>query len=88
VDLLLVGLLLGNLYLIVYYRLMIHASRPGAGPAGLALVLSMPSRRDLGAAGLRYWRRYWLAVLALVLLSAAGLWWRHPHLAAQLRLAG
>lgn len=64
-----------DVYLIVFYRLMIGfyvKQKTGREDRGLAAVFSLPSRRDLPEAGLRYYRRYWFAMAVLALLIAAG----------------
>jgi hypothetical protein len=64
-----------NVYLVVFYRLMIGyyiKEKTGREDCGFAAVCSLPSRRDLPEAGLRYYRRYWSALATLALLAAAG----------------
>ena len=64
-----------NIYLIVFYRLMIGfyaKQKTGSEDRGLSAVFSLPSGRDLPEAGLRYYRRYWFAMAMLALLIAAG----------------
>lgn len=64
-----------NIYLIVFYRLMIGyylKQKTGREDRGFAAVFSLPSGRDLPEAGLRYRRRYWSALAMLALLVAAG----------------
>lgn len=87
-DVIILLLIVGNIYSIVYFRLMMHADQGSGRPPGLALVLSMPSRKGLSATGLKYWRRYWIACFALLSIGAAALVWRYPYIAAQLRAVG
>ena len=64
-----------DVYLIVFYRLMIGfylKQKTGREDRGFAAVFSLPSLRDLPEAGLRYCRRYWSATAVLALLVAAG----------------
>lgn len=64
-----------DIYVIVFYRLMIGfylKQETGREDRGFAAVFSLPSRHDLPEAGLRYCRRYWSALAVLVLLAAAG----------------
>lgn len=64
-----------DVYLIVFYRLMIGfyiKQKTGREDRGFAAVFSLPSGRDLPEAGLRYYRRYWSAMAMLALLIAAG----------------
>ena len=70
-----------NIYLIVFYRLMIGfyvKQKTGGEDRGLAAVFSLPSGRDLPEAGLRYYRRYWFAMAMLALLIAASVVSRYP----------
>jgi len=90
-DWLIAALIIVNLYVIVYFRLMIgHRGRPatGGGGAGLLLVLSFPSRDGLGEEGLRYYRKYWFALLALVLLVVTGAIIRFPAITSNFGLPG
>jgi hypothetical protein len=86
-DWLLVVAMIGNIYFIVFCRLMIHLDQDPAPQrqGGLALVASLPSRRGLGPRGLRYWRLYWLGWLLMLAVAAGALWQRYPHIAAALR---
>lgn len=64
-----------DVYLIVFYRLMIGfyvKQKAGSEDRGFAAVFSLPSRRDLPETGLRYYRRYWFAMAMLALFVAAG----------------
>ncbi len=64
-----------DIYLIVFYRLMIGFYRKqttGREDRGFAVVFSLPSGRDLPEAGLRCYRRYWFAIAMLALFIAAG----------------
>ncbi|MEK6593221.1 MAG: hypothetical protein AABZ67_09050 [Pseudomonadota bacterium] len=86
-DIFYLGLLVANIFLIVYYRLMIHYRQQGdPGRAGLAIVVSLPGKRGLESRHLKYWRNYWLAMLMMCVLVAAGLLWRYPHVAAGFRM--
>lgn len=90
-DIFYLGLLIANIFLIVYYRLMIHYHQQGdpgraTGRAGLAIVVSLPGRRGLESRHLKYWRNYWLAMAMMLMLVAAGLLWRYPHIAAGFRM--
>lgn len=88
-DIVYPGLLVANIFLIVYYRLMIHFHQHGSGPrAGLGVAVSLPGWRKPEGPGGRYWRRYWLAMAAMAVLVAAGLLWRYPHIAAAFRTLG
>lgn len=65
------ALVLADLYVIVYYRLMVGHWREkatGRRDAGLLAVVSYPSREGLPAEGMKYYRRYWYAVAALAAL--------------------
>lgn len=88
-DIVYMGLLIADVFLIVYCRLMIHyhQQRPGdTRRAGLAVVVSLPGRRGLESRYLKYWRNYWLAMALMFMLVAAGLLWRYPHIAAGFRM--
>lgn len=64
-----------DVYLIVFYRLMIGfyvKQKSGREDRGFAAVLSLPSGRGLPEEGLKYCRRYWFAMAMLALLIAAG----------------
>lgn len=88
-DIVYPGLLLANIFLIVYYRLMIHYHQHGGGQrAGLGVAVSLPGWRKPDGPGGGYWRRYWLAMAAMAVLVAAGLLWRYPYIAAGLRALG
>lgn len=88
-DIVYPGLLVANIFLIVYYRLMIHYHQHGGGPrAGLGVAVSLPGWCKPEGPGGRYWRRYWLAMAAMAVLVAAGLLWRYPHIAAAFRTLG
>ncbi len=71
------ALVLANLYLIVYYRLMVGHWREkatGRRESGLIAAISYASRENLPAEGMKYFRRYWYAVgmlAALVLIGTA-----------------
>ncbi len=71
------ALVLANLYLIVYYRLMVGHWREkatGRRESGLIAAISYASRENLPAEGMKYFRRYWYEVgmlAALVLIGTA-----------------
>lgn len=65
------ALLIADLYLIVYYRLMVghwRAKVTGRKESGLLAAISYASRESLPAEGLRYYRRYWCSVGVLAAL--------------------
>jgi hypothetical protein len=70
-------LVVADIYLIVYYRLMVGHWREkatGRRESGLVAAISYASRKDLPPEGLRYYRRYWYAVgalAAIVLIATA-----------------
>lgn len=84
-DALLLGLLFADLYLIVYYRLLIGqlqaraSGRPDRG--GVLRLFTLPSRGHLAPRHQKYYRRYWLAVAGFGVLVAVALWLRYPALA-------
>lgn len=64
-----------NIFLIVYYRLMVAfyvQQENTTQDDGFLTMFSLPSKRDLPEAGLPYYRRYWIAVATLALLIGAG----------------
>lgn len=81
-EALLLGLFIADIYLIVYYRLLIgQAVERNTGlkeRGGVLRVLSLPPRSKLNGEGLSYYRRYWIAVAALLGLFALGVWLRYP----------
>ncbi|MFZ5556537.1 MAG: hypothetical protein ACOZDY_07430 [Pseudomonadota bacterium] len=83
-EALLLGLLVLDLYLVVYYRLLIgqlQARRSGAAErGGILRVFTLPSRHSLEARHRKYYRRYWFALAGLALLVVAGIWLRYPAL--------
>ncbi len=83
-DALLLALLFLDLYLIVYYRLLIgqlQATRTGlADRGGIFRVFTLPSREGLPQRHYKYYRRFWLAVAGFALLVGAGIWVRYPTL--------
>jgi hypothetical protein len=76
--------LVGCIYFVVFCRLALHRHERPQRPPGLMLVLSLPRRRGLDAAGQRYWRLYWAGWALMIGLLLLGLWWRHPHIGAAL----
>ena len=85
-ELIYILLIVANLYLIVYYRLMIHFQTSGSDPskrAGIGIVLSVPPRRGPADGDDRYRKRYWTACATLGALLLIGVLWRGPHIAAQ-----
>lgn len=69
------ALVVADLYLIVYYRLMVGHWREkatGRKESGLLAVISYASREDLPAEGIKYYRCYWYAVGALAALVLFG----------------
>jgi len=82
-------LLVANVFFVVYYRLLIHYFRhaPGGEPhAGFGTVISLPEKKRLAGVGMKYWRRYWIAIATMVALIAAGLAWRYPYVSASFRM--
>jgi len=82
-DIVLVVLLLADLYLIVYYRLLVghwRAKASGKKESGFLVAVSFPSRDGLPDEARKYYRRYWYAVAALVVLLVAGTAYRLPAL--------
>ncbi len=74
-DLIFLALVIGNIYLIVYYRLMVGHWREratGRRDAGLLAAISYASRDGLPAEGMKYFHRYWVAVGTLAALLLAG----------------
>ena len=70
-----------NLYLIVYYRMMIgywRAKITGKDESGFLAAVSLPSRKELPKDGHKYFWRYWGAVVSLLLLLGAGTVYRLP----------
>ncbi len=79
------ALVLANLYLIVYYRLMVGHWREkatGRRESGLIAAISYASRENLPAEGVKYFRRYWYAVGTLVALVLVGTATRLPAIRA------
>lgn len=79
------ALVLANIYLIVYYRLMVghwRAKATGRKESGLLAAMSYASREGLPPEGLRYHRRYWCAVAALLVLVIVGTALRLPAIRA------
>lgn len=79
------ALILANLYLIVYYRLMVghwREKETGRRDSGLIAAISYASRENLPAKGMKYYRRYWYAVGGLAVLVLAGTATRLPALRA------
>lgn len=76
-EALFIALVVADIYLIVYYRLMVghwRAKATGRKESGLMAAIGYASRKDLPAEGLPYYRRYWYAVgvlAALVLVATA-----------------
>lgn len=86
-DALFMALVLADIYLIVYYRLMVGHWREkatGRRDSGLLAAISYASRADLPAEGLKYYRRYWLAVAALAGLVLVATLVRLPAIRAAL----
>jgi hypothetical protein len=84
-DTLIFVVILADLYLIVYFRLMVGHWREratGRRESGLLAAISYASREGLPPEGLRYFRRYWCAVGALVVLVLVGTATRLPALRA------
>jgi hypothetical protein len=84
-DILFMALILANLYLIVYYRLMVGHWREkatGRRESGLIAAISYASREDLPADGMKYYRRYWTAVGTLAALVLVGTATRLPAIRA------
>jgi hypothetical protein len=84
-DTLFMALVLANLYLIVYYRLMVGHWREkatGRRESGLIAAISYASRENLPAEGMKYFRRYWYAVGALAALVLLGTATRLPAIRA------
>jgi hypothetical protein len=84
-DIVYVGLLISNIFFIVYCRLMIHHHQhpeEGATRAGFSVVTGFPERKGLDGPGLKYWRHYWLAMGSMIMLVIAGALWRYPHIMA------
>lgn len=82
-DIVLVVLLLADLYLIVYYRLLVGHWREkasGKKESGFLVAVSFPSRDGLPDEARKYYWRYWYAVAALVALLAVGTAYRLPVL--------
>ncbi len=74
-DSLFMALIFANLYLIVYYRLIVGHWREkatGRKDSGLLAAISYASRENLPADGIKYYRRYWYAVGALAALVLVG----------------
>ena len=74
-DALLIALVVANLYVIVYYRLMVghwRAEATGHRESGLLAAISYASREGLPPEGVKYFRRYWCAVGVLAALLLAG----------------
>lgn len=84
-DALIFFLILADLYLIVYFRLMVGHWREratGRRESGLLAAISYASRDGLPPEGLKYFRRYWYAVGALAALAFVGTAMRLPVLRA------
>jgi len=66
--------LLIDLYLVVYYRLMAKFYQEkitGSSQSGMAVLLSIPPYRSLPAVAQKYVRRYWWAVAVMGACIAA-----------------
>ena len=80
-DILLIALLFANLYLIIYYRMMIgywRAKTTGKEETGFLAAVSFPTRSGLPGEGRKYFWRYWGAVILLLVLLSAGTAYRLP----------
>jgi hypothetical protein len=87
-DILLVVLILADLYLIVYYRLLVGHWREkasGKKETGFLVAVSFPSRDGLPDEARKYYWRYWCAVAALVVLLVVGTAYRLPALREAVR---
>ncbi|GEM_PF-3470238 len=81
-EILFVILMLGDVYFIVYCRMMVHMRQaPQPARAGLAVAVSFPKRKDLDAEGMRYLRLYWRGWIAMAVILGGGLLWRYPYIA-------
>jgi hypothetical protein len=84
-DTLVFLLILADLYLIVYLRLMVghwRGKATGKHESGLLAAISYASREGLPPEGLRYYRRYWAAVTVLAALITIATVIRLPALRA------
>lgn len=82
-DTLLFVLILADLYLIIYFRLMVGHWREratGRRGSGLMAAISYASRDGLPPEGVKYFRRYWYAVGVLAALVLVGTAMRLPAL--------
>jgi uncharacterized membrane protein len=89
VEIAVVALVIADLYLIVYYRLMVgyYQARNGAPVerGGILRALTPPARSHLKPHERKYLRRYWIAVAGLAVLVATGVWLRYPVIAGLTR---
>ena len=87
-DIVLIVLLLADLYLIVYYRLVIgywRAKTTGRKETGFLVAVSFPTREGLPAEARKYFWRYWGAVALLLVILGAGTAYRLPAIREALR---
>jgi hypothetical protein len=90
-DILLIVLLLADLYLIVYYRLVIgywRTKATGRKETGFLVAVSFPTREGLPAEARKYFWRYWGAVVLLLGILGAGTAYRLPAIREALRGLG
>jgi hypothetical protein len=80
-DIFLIVLLLADLYLIIYYRMTIgywRAKATGQAETGFLAAVSFPTRAGLPREAMKYFWRYWVAVIALGILLGIGTAYRLP----------
>ncbi len=90
-DILLIALLFADLYLIVYYRMMIgywRAKATGQEESGFLAAVSFPTREGLPAEARKYYWRYWGAVAALLVILGIGTAYRLPAIREALKGVG
>lgn len=87
-DILLIVLLFADLYLVIYYRMVIgywRAKATGQDETGFLVAVSFPSREGLPADARKYYWRYWCAFAGLFVILGAGTAYRLPAIREAVR---